>query len=356
MAKKSVRKNLKNKAIESEKIVCFLYENGFLQSTIIHTIILLIMALIVSKEIEKKPIKISLSFTKTSDQENVSLDRVLEFSKTEIQEESIDVLEQQNNSTIAETLVSTADSEDISINDLVLDEEKFNHSFVDEIPLADLNQEIKTKERQKTSARENQPTANNNIPPTIDDNPLAELSKALSNRRTNSGNGNRNRNGNTPGDNNGNGDAREIGNRLAAAGAKTGDVQISIAWNSPDDIDLHVKFQDKFGQFSYISWMNRSGINGGMLDIDMNAHPANLTPRAVENVFWPFGSSPNGDFMVGIHNFRNWSGAASVPVTVLIKTNKGTKTIKAVAVFGQQPQEIIRFSTSDLDLDKPSLK
>jgi hypothetical protein len=236
------------------------------------------------------------------------------------------------------------------IDDIVLDEVKSNESFINEVSLTDLNQEIKTKAQQQTSTRENQPTSINDSPSTIDDNPIAELSKALSGRKRNSGNQN------TTSNNNGGGDIRDIGNRLAAAGAKTGDIQISIAWNTPDDIDLHVKFQDKFGQFSYISWMNRSGINGGMLDVDMNAHPGNLTPRAVENVFWPFGSSPNGDFMVGIHNFRNWSGAASVPVTVLIKTNKGTKTIKAVAVFGQQPQEIIRFSTSDLDLDKPSLK
>jgi hypothetical protein len=339
MAKKSVRKNLNKKAIESEKIVCFLYENGFLQSTIVHTIILLIMALIVTKEIEKKPIKISLSFAATSDQENVSLDRVLEFSKPEVPEDTIDAFEQENNSNIAETLVSTNDSEALAIDDVVLDEEKSNHSFIDEVSLSDLNKEIKTQ--QKTSTRENQLATNDRQTNPDNSNPLAELSKALSNGRTNSGNEN-------------SGNIGDIGNRLAAAGAKTGDIQISIAWNTVDDIDLHVKFQDKFGQFSYISWMNRSGINGGMLDIDMNAHPANLTPRAVENVFWPFGSSPNGDFMVGIHNFRNWSGAASVPVTILIKTNKGTKTIKAVAVFGQQPQEIIRFSTSDLE--KPSLK
>jgi hypothetical protein len=349
MAKKSVRKNLNNKAIESEKIVHFLYENGFLQSTIVHTLILLIMALIVTKDIEKKPIKISLSFAAKSDLEDVSMDKVLEFSKTENQENAVDILEEENNSKIIETIVSASKSEDIMVNDMVLDEAKSNQSFVNELSLTDLNQEIKTKVQQQTSTRENHPTSINDSPSTMDDNPLAELSKALSGRRRNFGNQNTT-------SNNGGADIKDIGNRLAAAGAKTGDIQISIAWNTLDDIDLHVKFQDKFGQFSYISWMNRSGINGGMLDVDMNAHPANLTQRAVENVFWPFGSSPNGDFMVGIHNFRNWSGAASVPVTVVIKTNKGTKTIKAVAVFGQQPQEIIRFSTSNLDLDKPSLK
>lgn len=347
MAKKSVRKNLNNKAIASEKLVYFLYENGFLQSTIVHTIVLLIMALIVVKEVEKKPIKISLSFAATSDQENVSLDRVLEFSKTEAPEDTVDVFEQENNSNIAETLVSTSDSGNVGVEDIVLDVGKSDPSFIDEVSLPDLNKEIKVQE--KTSTRENR-LATNNRQPSSDNNLLEELSKSVSNGRRNSGNTN------ILGNNSGGSDIGDIGNRLAAAGAKTGDVQISIAWNSVDDIDLHVKFQDKFGQFSYISWMNRSGINGGMLDIDMNAHPARLTPRAVENIFWPFGSSPNGDFMVAIHNFRNWSGAASVPVTVLIKTNKGTKAIKAVAVFGQQPQEIIRFSTSDLDLEKPSLK
>lgn len=334
MAKKSVRKNLNKKAIESEKIIYFLYENGFLQSTIVHTIVLLIMALIVIKEVEKKPIKISLSFAATSDQENVSLDRVLEFSKTEIQEDAIDVFEQQNNSKIAETLVSTNDSEDTSIDSIVLDEEKSNQSFLDEIPLADLNKEIKIKAQQHTSTRENQFATNNRPSNTTNNNPLEELSKALSNGRTNSGAGN-------PFGNNG--DLRDIGNRLAAAGAKTGDIQISIAWNTTDDIDLHVGFNNGAGVTSHISWMNRFGAAGGMLDVDMNANPTRLVNKPVENVFWPKGGAPYGEFIVGIHNFRSWSGLIAVPVMIVV-VNEGKTTTYQSTVTPNNTKEIVRFN------------
>jgi hypothetical protein len=330
MAKKSVRKNLNNKAITSEKIIDFLYENGFLQSTIIHTIILLVMALIVVQEVEKKPIKLSLSFAATSDQQNVSLDRVLEFSKTEIQENVIDVLEQQNNSKIAETLVSNSDSEIVSIDDIILDKEKPNQSFVDNISLPELNQEIKIKEQQ-TSSRANQTTINNRQSNTANNNPLEELSKALSSRRNSSENPFGNNDG-----------LKDIGNRLASAGAKTGDIQISIAWNTIDDIDLHVGFDNGAGVTSHISWMNRFGPAGGMLDVDMNANPTRLVNKPVENVFWPKGGAPYGEFIVGIHNFRSWSGLLAVPVMVVV-INEGKITTYQSTVTPNNTKEIVRF-------------
>jgi hypothetical protein len=332
MAKKSVRKNLKNKAVTSEKIVHFLYENGFLQSTIIHTVILLIMALVVVKEIEKKPIKISLSFASISDQENLSLDRVLEFPKTEIQEDAVDVFEQQNNSRIVEALTSVNTSEDIPIDNMVLDEEKSNQSFVDEIPLTDLNKEIKIKEIQQTSTRENQIAKNDSN--SIDtNNLLEELSKTLSNRRTNSGNVN------PFGNNDGN-----IGNRLAAAGAKTGDVQISIAWGTRDDIDLHVAYTPGNGSVDKINWTNRIGIvSSGMLDIDMNANSAMLNATPVENVFWPPGSSPNGFFIVYIHFFRSWTNNTRIPVVVRVKIRDNITEYNAQAILGSSPIEVTRF-------------
>jgi hypothetical protein len=332
MAKKSVRKKLKNKAIASEKIIYFLYQNGFLQSTIVHTIVLLIMALIVVKEIEKKPIKINLSFASTSDQENLSLDRVLEFPKTETQEESIDVFEQQNNSKIVEALTSVDTSEDISIKDIILDKEKFDQSFIDEIPLAHLNKEIKIKEQQN-STRKNHSVTNTRQFGIADTNQLEALSKALSDRRTTHGNENLFAN------NNG---SMDIGNRLALAGAKTGDIQISIAWNTTDDIDLHVGFNNGAGVTSHISWMNRFGHAGGMLDVDMNANPTRLVNKPVENVFWPKGGAPYGEFIVSIHNFRNWSGLAAVPVMVVI-VHEGKTTTYQSTVTTNNTKEIVRF-------------
>jgi hypothetical protein len=138
----------------------------------------------------------------------------------------------------------------------------------------------------------------------------------------------------------------EIGKRLALAGAKTGDVQISIAWNSTDDIDLHVSFSPGNGLVDNINWTNRFGqITGGMLDIDMNANNYFLSPRPVENIFWPPNSSPTGIFDVYIHFYRSWTGNSKVPVTIIIKSMDKVSTHQAIAVLGMRPQHITRFST-----------
>lgn len=109
--------------------------------------------------------------------------------------------------------------------------------------------------------------------------------------------------------------------RLKSYGAKTGDVQISLMWDTADDIDLHVEHYS-VGSSERIGWDNRVGYSGGMLDIDMNAAgPQNNQP--IENVFWPKGSNPRGEFVVGIHFYRSWTGRRTLPVTLRVQTNKG---------------------------------
>ncbi len=57
----------------------------------------------------------------------------------------------------------------------------------------------------------------------------------------------------------------EIGRRLRVAGAGTGDVQVSIAWNNFNDIDLHVMVEAIPPQAGVliINFMNRRGSCGG---------------------------------------------------------------------------------------------
>jgi hypothetical protein len=86
--------------------------------------------------------------------------------------------------------------------------------------------------------------------------------------------------------------------RLASSGAKTGDIQVSLMWDSHDDIDLHVTH--RFGShMDTIFWRNRMSRTGGLLDVDMNAQSP-LQPHAIENIFWPFGNAPRGEFVVGV--------------------------------------------------------
>jgi hypothetical protein len=109
----------------------------------------------------------------------------------------------------------------------------------------------------------------------------------------------------------------EIGRRLKAAGAGTGDVQVSIAWSNVNDIDLHVLVEplDPRAGTSIINFMNRVGIAGGCLDVDRNVQPTTRTP--VENVFWGRGAAPSGRYTVAVHHYRDWGGGHPTEVEVV---------------------------------------
>ena len=109
----------------------------------------------------------------------------------------------------------------------------------------------------------------------------------------------------------------EIGRRLAAAGAGTGDVQVSIAWSNVNDIDLHVLVEplDPRADSSIINFMNRVGVAGGCLVVDRNVQPMTRTP--VENVFWGRGAAPFGRYTVAVHHYRDWGGGDPTEVEVV---------------------------------------
>lgn len=131
----------------------------------------------------------------------------------------------------------------------------------------------------------------------------------------------------------GNGDAGSIEGRLNLYGAKTGDIQVSLIWNTVDDIDLHVGYSNNMYQET-INWRHRHGNSRGILDIDMNARgPQNQSP--VENIFWPYNTAPKGNYVIGVHFFRSWTGNKSVPIIVRVKTLKGEMYYNAVVYLNQ---------------------
>lgn len=141
----------------------------------------------------------------------------------------------------------------------------------------------------------------------------------------------------------------EIGRRLAAAGAGSGDVQVSIAWNNVNDIDLHVLVEPidpRFGP-SIINFTNRVGIAGGCLDVDRNVRPTTVTP--VENVFWGRGLAPYGRFTVGVHHYCDWGGNDPTEVEVVVLVDGDERRFR-VAV---RPGDPIRVVTSFRRVPKP---
>ena len=138
----------------------------------------------------------------------------------------------------------------------------------------------------------------------------------------------------------GSGDSMEV--RLAKAGAQTGKIQVSLFWNTCDDIDLHVVYASGNGYSDIINWQNRYGkLSGGILDVDMNAQgPHNY--KCVENVFWP-NNVPKGFFIVKAHFYKSFSNNRRIPVMIRIKIDNRVEVYNAYVVLGQSPIIIHRF-------------
>jgi hypothetical protein len=135
----------------------------------------------------------------------------------------------------------------------------------------------------------------------------------------------------------------EIGRRLRAAGARTGDVQVSIAWNNVNDIDVHVLVESPafVPGVSLVNYTNRRGVCGGWLDVDENVLPR--TPLAVENVFWARGAAPPGRYTVAVHHYRNWGGPDPTPVEIVVLLDGWQKRFEAVVHAGRRPVVVTSF-------------
>jgi hypothetical protein len=111
--------------------------------------------------------------------------------------------------------------------------------------------------------------------------------------------------------------------RLELAGAKTGDVQVSLAWDNINDIDLHV--QAPSGEVIY--FRNRNSACGGELDVDMNAGGAR-SEEPIENVYWPLNTAPRGKYKVLAHHYANHGAADPTEFRVAVKNGGEVKYYK----------------------------
>lgn len=331
----SVRSNNRKEKEVNKDTFFFLDEDSisFLVSLSIHVIILLIMACIYE----------------TQSKNNIKL--VMSFSSDVISEVELDIPESADiNSLVTEIQSSTGEQKDtldesipdqssavdieqsltdISISDL---EEK----QIDTYDTKDLLSAIKTNGLQDNiseTVESQQQQSNNSNTQKI----LGSLSESIG-----AGVGFNRTQPNPFGSTGSSGSSLEA--RLKAAGAKTGEIQISISWDTVDDIDLHVSYSPGNGLVDTINWINRIGhISGGMLDIDMNANHNMLNPRPVENVFWPKNANLTGHYMINIHFYRSWTGNTRVPVIVRLKIRDKIQTFNINAVLHSSPQRVTNF-------------
>jgi len=109
----------------------------------------------------------------------------------------------------------------------------------------------------------------------------------------------------------------------------TGDIQLTLDWKGTSDLDLHC--DDPSGKRIYFG--ARRSASGGRLDFDMNAGSAPWSSDSVENIFWPFGSAPEGEYTIYVHAYRRHGGPERTPFHLRVLHQGQVDNIQGVAVF-----------------------
>ncbi len=123
----------------------------------------------------------------------------------------------------------------------------------------------------------------------------------------------------------------EFKSRLDRAGAKTGDLQLSLLWNNSNDLVLHCYEPDG----TEISYRHRMSRSGGHLDVDQNRGCSDTVTDPIENIYWPKGAAAAGEYRVFV-NYYARCGSEAFPTDFKLNALVGGErrefagTLKAV--------------------------
>ena len=119
----------------------------------------------------------------------------------------------------------------------------------------------------------------------------------------------------------------------------TGDVQVTLIWDSINDLDLWVT--DPAGETIY--YQHKNSASNGDLDVDANPGCNDPTTSPVENIYWPTGEAPEGVYTVSVQYFKICQSTARTPFKVRLKVNGDMQVFDGVALEQDQLIEITTF-------------
>jgi hypothetical protein len=132
---------------------------------------------------------------------------------------------------------------------------------------------------------------------------------------------------------------KELSKRLMASGAGSGDIQVSLAWNNGNDIDLMMICPS--GELIFFG--RKRSACGGRLDIDRNAAgPFDFAP--VENIFWATGTAPSGRFTVLVNHYANHGSPDPTGYVVRVTVDGKSKESRGTVRAFQPPSRIHQFT------------
>jgi len=136
---------------------------------------------------------------------------------------------------------------------------------------------------------------------------------------------------------------KELQARLEREGAKSSDVQVSLMWNNYNDLDLHIVCPSG----ERIHGGNKISACGGELDVDANVRAE--TRKPVENVFWPEGTAPGGQYHVYVHYYKKHKKRHSKDPTkfqVMVNNGGDTTEYSAELSAGDPIMQVCSFGVS----------
>jgi hypothetical protein len=127
--------------------------------------------------------------------------------------------------------------------------------------------------------------------------------------------------------------------RARREGARTGRVQIILAWDDRNDLDLALLCPS--GQRI---WFDQRSACGGTLDVDKNRAGETTTATAVENISFA-GEPPRGRYRIEVTNFaRNPGGPASSSFRVTLKIEGHPDRTASGTLAAGQTRTVMEFN------------
>jgi hypothetical protein len=122
--------------------------------------------------------------------------------------------------------------------------------------------------------------------------------------------------------------------RAAQRGGHSGKLQIILAWDDRNDLDLHVFCPDTVHLF----FQNRQAC-GGELDVDANADAPQATTTPVENMFWP--DPQPGTYRVVVDPYKMREGSSSAFRVTVRQEGRPDRVQEDTALASQGAKQVL---------------
>ncbi|MCH2203816.1 MAG: hypothetical protein MK102_17760 [Fuerstiella sp.] len=138
------------------------------------------------------------------------------------------------------------------------------------------------------------------------------------------------------------GEHLDFSGRVQREGGKSGVVQISLAWDDYNDLDLHLLCPSG----EHIWFKNVRSQCGGELDVDMNVRPSS-SKQPVENIVW-VNHAPAGVYKILVHFYKQHSRRHS-NFRVRVVTDGQVRIYSGELTSGDPPSILTSFTLNDTD-------